>query len=106
MGQKINGRVVLGENVAATQTGVAWAGGKGMFMVSSAAWGGGTAKLEISCPQANSDSVAWASVMNWGGIAASATANAAIPFEAPAGLLRVNIATATGVYAYVVGLHQ
>lgn len=99
---QINGKVVLGENVATTQSGQQWKGGKGVFM-STATFGGGTVKLQIQMPDAGGT---WIDVKNPEGNSVSLTAAGMLFFDLPAGQIRVNIATATAVYSYAIGMHQ
>jgi hypothetical protein len=101
---QINGRVVLGENVSSTQTGVTWKGGRGMFMA-VATFSGGTVKLQMLLTD-GAGTANWIDVKNQAGSNVSLTAAGAIPFELPPCQLRVNITTATVVYAYAVGMHQ
>lgn len=102
MGQQINGKVILGENVSSTQAAVNWKGGKGMFLVTGT-FGGGTVKLQTQMPDVNSTFV---DVKNQAGNSVSLTAAGCIPFELPPGQIKVNITTATAVYAYAIGMHQ
>lgn len=85
----LGGRVTLGENISATAAGVAWPGGDGVFMA-TATFGGGTVKLQCQMPDGT-----YVDVEN-----ASLTAAGTKYFHAAPGLIRVNIATATAVYAY------
>ncbi len=98
----INGKVVLGENVSATSSGFMWLGGKGMFMA-TATFSGGTLKLQMQIPDSGGT---WVDIKNPAGNAVSLTAAGCISFDIPAGQIRLNVATATAVYAYAVGLHQ
>lgn len=94
---QINGQIILGANVSATGSGFAWKGGKGVF-TAEATWGGGTVKLDMQTVNGT-----WVTVINPNGNAVSLTANGAITFETCAGQIRVNVATATAVYAYAIG---
>ena len=85
------GASVLGENIAATGAAVAWPGGQGVFMA-TATFGGGTVKLQTKMRDANAT---WVDVEN-----ASLTAAGTKVFYLPPCEVRVNIATATAVYAY------
>lgn len=79
--------------------GVDYPGGIGKLMV-SATWGGGNAALQMLGP----DGTTWLPVDQYAqATAAQLTANGMVTFVAPAGRLRVNITTATAVYARVIG---
>lgn len=83
--------VVLGENVAATSAAMEWAGGSGIF-TATGTFGGGTVKLQFL-----SLGGVWLDV----GASVTLTANGCGGFTLPAGTsIRVNIATATAVYAH------
>lgn len=90
----------LAENASpGAQAGVDWQGGRGMLF-GEATWGAfGNAALEMQTPNGT-----WVAIYDADGAAVSITANAGKVFEAPAGPLRVNITTATSVYAYAVGI--
>lgn len=83
---------------AGAQAGVDWQGGRGMLF-GEATWGGGNAALEQLSPNGT-----WVPIYDAAGAAVTITANGGKVFEAPAGSLRVNITTASAVYAYVVGI--
>lgn len=83
------GAVVLGENLSATGGAVKWPGGDGVFMA-EATFGGGTVKLQTQTRNGT-----WIDVEN-----ASVTAAGTKYFHLGPCLVRVNIATATAVYAY------
>jgi len=83
---------------AGAQTGVDWQGGRGMLF-GEATWGGGNAALQMQTPNGT-----WVAVYDAAGNAVTISANGGKVFEAPAGPLRVNITTATAVYAYAVGI--
>jgi hypothetical protein len=70
-----------------------WAGGRGIFMV-TATWGGGSVKLQYQAPDGT-----WFDV----GAAATLTANSMVMVELPPGNVKVVKATATGVYAWLIG---
>lgn len=79
---------------------VDWPGGDGVFFAESSAWGGGSAKLEMQTRNGTA-----VGVINYATTTAiSLGANGMANFRAPAGKLRVTVATATGVYASVVGV--
>ena len=86
-------RATLAENASATGSAVHWPGGEGVFMA-EATYGGGTVKLQAKSPNGT-----WIDVDG-----ASTTAAGTKAFKAGAGDIRVNIATATAVYAYAVKL--
>ena len=88
----------LAENASpGAQTGVDWQGGRGVLFC-EATWGGGSVALEQQSPNGT-----WVPVDKLAGTAVTLSTNGAIPFETCAGPIRVNITTATAVYAYVVG---
>lgn len=92
-------QLTLASNAApGAQTGVDWQGGRGMLF-GEATWGGGSAALEMQTPNGT-----WVAIFDAAGVAVSITANGGKVFEAPAGPLRVNITTATAVFAYAVGI--
>lgn len=93
-------QLTLASNAGAgAQTAVDWQGGVGMFMAEGT-WGGGNAKLEIQTPNGS-----WVSLIHYATTTAiSLTANGVAIFQAPAGKIRVNITTATAVYAYAIGI--
>mgnify|MGYP000888432439 CR=1 FL=1 len=93
-------RIDLASNAGAgAGTAFDWPGGDGVFMA-EATWGGGNAKLEIQSPNGT-----WLGVQNYATTTPiSLTANGTANFRAPAGPIRVNITTASAVYAYVVGV--
>lgn len=78
---------------------VEWPGGDGMFFA-EATWGGGSAKLEIQSRNGTALGVPHYATTT----AISLTANGVANFRAPNGRIRVTIATATAVYAAVVGI--
>ena len=85
-------RLTLALNASATQTGVVWAGGPGMFTC-EATWGGGTVTLQVL-----SGNNTWIAV----GTDTTLTANGAAGFMLPRGCqIRALIATATAVFAFV-----
>lgn len=79
-------------NISATTAAFNWRGGKGSLIV-HATWGGGTVKLQMLA----ADNTTWIDV----GTDTTLTADGGGNFELPAGQLRVNVATATAVYAVV-----
>lgn len=83
-------------DVAATQGAHAtyWTGGRGSFVVEASSWGGGSVTLEYQSPRGTWIAVGSEAVMTADGIAG---------FELAPGFLRATRATATGVYAYVIG---
>jgi hypothetical protein len=88
-----DGRITLGSAISATpSTGTDWAGGRGVFSVPVATFGGGTVKLQWS----PDDGTTWLDV----GTDTTLTAAGAGAFELPPCKIRVNIATATAVTAY------
>lgn len=104
---QIHSQAILGENVNATGSAVAWKGGKGFFTAAATAWNSGTVKLQMLIRQGETnDETNWVDVKNQAGNACSFTANGGIPFEVPSGQLRVNISAATGVYSYCIGMHM
>jgi hypothetical protein len=83
--------VILASNASATGAAVAWPGGSGTF-IASATFGGGTVKLQFLGP----DGSTWIDC----GTDTTLTAAGGGNFELPPGQqIRVNIATATAVYA-------
>lgn len=89
----LNHTFALAEGASATPvTDVLWPGGLGMF-TAEATWGGGTVTLQVMTPVGT-----WVAV----GSDTTMTANGAAGFVLPNGArIRVAIATATAVYAYV-----
>lgn len=85
-------RVTLGSNVSATGSAVLYTGGPSLFMA-TATFGGGTVKLQVLLP----DGSTWVDVA--GGSLTAAGTSAVLWL--PPGSYRVNVATATGVYAYL-----
>jgi hypothetical protein len=87
-------KVVLAE-AATTGSGSAreWIGGKGYFMAEGT-WGGGNAKLQQQSPRGT-----WMDVAS-----ASLTADGCVAIDIPAGQIRVEIDTATDVYAYAIAI--
>lgn len=83
------GRLTLAENATATGSAFNWPGGQGVFMA-EATFGGGTVKLQTISPNGT-----WVDVDG-----AALTAAGTKVFYLGACQIRVNIATATGVYAY------
>lgn len=83
------GRVTLCENAAATGSALLWPGGQGVFLA-EATYGGGTVKLQTKSPNGT-----WIDVDG-----ASTTAAGTKVFYLGPCEIRVNIATATAVYAY------
>ncbi len=78
---------------------VDWPGGDGVFCA-EATWGGGSAKLEMQSRNGTA-----LGVVNYATTTAiSLTANGMANFRAPAGKLRVTIATATAVFASIIGI--
>lgn len=90
-GQKVT---ALAENASSTGSSFTWDGGRGAFSA-VATFGGGTVKLQFLLP----DGSTWVDV----GPDTTLTAAGAGGFELPSGKIRVNIATATAVYAWVQG---
>lgn len=87
---------LISDDVAATQAinTTYWNGGRGTFIVEAGTWGGGSVTLEWQSPQGT-----WI-VAGPEGIV---TQNALVGFELPPGYIRATRATATGVYAYILG---
>ena len=83
------GKVTLLDNGSATSSAKVWPGGTGIFMV-DATFGGGTVKLQYQAPNGS-----WVDA----GPDTTLTANGGGVFELPPCQIRVNVATATGVYA-------
>jgi len=81
--------LILANNASATTPAVQWMGGTGVF-TASATFGGGTVKLQFQ-----SDSGAWVDV----GPYTTLTADGGGVFTLPPCSIRVNIATATAVFA-------
>lgn len=88
----MNTTAQLFSNIAATTAAFTWRGGKGTFLA-VATFGGGTVKLQTLGP----DGTTWIDA----GTDTTLTAAGGGNFELPAGQLRVNVATATAVYAVV-----
>lgn len=84
-------RETLLENASATGSGVVFKGGPSSFMA-TAAFGGGTVKLQLQMPNGT-----WVDVAGGSLTAAGATA----VLWLPPGTYRANVATATAVYAYL-----
>jgi hypothetical protein len=82
--------VELAKNASATSSAMNWPGGSGSF-IATATFGGGTVKLQYLGP----DGSTWIDV----GTDTTLTAAGGGNFELPPGQIRVNIATATAVYA-------
>jgi hypothetical protein len=95
-----NSEYQLLDNVAATGAAFDWPGGKGVFTVYSATFGGGTVKLEWS-PDAGST---WLDVDASGDTYVTLTAVGAGLFELPPCQIRAHVATATAVYAKAFGV--
>lgn len=93
---RFSGQIVtaLADNASATTSAFVWNGGRGAFMA-KATWGGGTVKLQYLLP----DGSTWVDV----GPDVELTADGMGGFELPPGHIRVNIATATAVYAWIAG---
>ncbi len=70
---------------------VVWPGGP-CYLVLEATWGGGTVKLQYLTPNST-----WIDVP-----LLTATANAIISTTIPAGQVRLNVATSTAVYGYLI----
>lgn len=81
----------LATAASATTTGVKWPGGKGLFSA-QATWGGGSVALQFQI----ADDATYITPTD-----GSLTADGAFVFELPPCLIRVAIATATGVDARV-----
>lgn len=84
-------------DVAATSAslGDLWCGGRGIFLVSSATFGGGSVKLQMLAP---APAATWVDVPD-----VSLTAAGMVGFELPPARLRATATTATAVYAYAMG---
>jgi hypothetical protein len=83
------GKVTLATNQGPGSTAaVKVPGGRHNLIFESAAWGGGSATLEIKGPNG-----AWIAVI------AASTANSSSTVDIPPGEYRVTVVTATGVYA-------
>lgn len=87
-------QITLLSNASADGSSVDWPGGTGV-MYAEATWGGGTVKLQTQSPNGT-----WMDV----GAGVTFTANGIGGFLLPAGPIRATCATATAVYAYVVGV--
>lgn len=87
-------QLTLASNAAVTGNAVDWPGGNGAFYAEGT-FGGGTVKLQTQSPNGT-----WMDV----GTATTLTAAGVGGFTLPAGPIRVNIATATAVFAYAVGI--
>lgn len=87
-------QLTLATNASVTGNPVDWPGGNGAFFAEGT-FGGGTVKLQVQSPNGT-----WMDV----GTATTLTASGVGGFIAPAGPMRVNITTATAVFAYVVGI--
>jgi hypothetical protein len=81
---------------------VDYPGGLGKLMASAAAWNAGSVQLQMLGP----DGASWLPVDQYaqGASLAQLTGNGSVTFAAPAGRLRVNITSATGVNASLIGL--
>lgn len=88
----MNSQAQLYSNISATTAGFTWRGGRGTFLA-VATFGGGTVKLQALGPDAST----WIDA----GSDTTLTAAGGGNFELPPGQLRVNVATATAVYAVV-----
>lgn len=82
--------LILASNASATGSACYWLGGKGSFIV-HATFGGGTVKLQYL----SADGTTWVDM----GTETTLTADGGGNFEISPCYIRVNIATATGVYA-------
>ena len=85
-----NRTLTLLSNASATGSAVAWPGGRGLFSA-EATWGGGTVKLQFKSANGT-----WIDV----GTASTLTANGIVGFELPMCQIRIDVTTATAVYAY------
>lgn len=95
-GQKQWHDIPLLENGSATGAAQEWDGGKGIFTVYSATFGGGTVKLQWT-PDGGTT---WLDVDRTGETYVTFTAVGAGTFELPAGCdIRAHVATASAVYA-------
>ncbi len=74
---------------------ITWLGGRGTFMVESSVWGGGSVTLQYQSPHGT--------FINVDSTNAVFTANGMIDVELPPGVVKAVRATATGVYAYLIG---
>ena len=92
---QLNGKVALLENGSETGAEKEWKGGKGIF-TAEATWGGGTVKLQMKLPNGTFVDVA----------SSSMTADGYKDVDLPPGLYKAHVATATAVYAYLVGRPQ
>jgi len=88
--------IILASNASATGSAQTWPGGPGLFSA-TATFGGGTVKLQFLLPDGSS----WADADAASGTTyTTLTAAGGGIFELPPGAqIRVNIATATAVYA-------
>jgi hypothetical protein len=86
----------LASNVSATTAAFPLKGGRYVMNV-TATFGGGTVKLEMLA----GDGASWVTPMNIAGNANSFTAAGSQALDLPAGQYRVNVATATAVYAVI-----
>lgn len=84
------------ENISATTAAFIWRGGRGTFIVK--ATGFGTVKLQYLLP----DNTTWDDVDQGSDTFVTLTADGAGNFDMPPCQMRVNVATATAVYATVV----
>jgi hypothetical protein len=80
------------EDISATTDPFTWRGGRGSFLA-QATWGGGTVKLQYLGPNGTDYEDM--------GDDTTLTEDGGGNFEFPAGQLRVNVATATDVYAVI-----
>lgn len=91
-------QLTLLSNAAATGQAFDWPGGQGGFYV-TAAFGGGTVKLQTLGPDGN-----WYDVGTEVTLTNAGSASLLGGFNLPAGQIRANVSAATGVYAYAVGI--
>ena len=89
----VNGTAATANTVATR-----WMGGRGMFCVPAATFGGGSVALQWKAPDGT-----FLTVKDINGSNASLTAAGTTTVELPPGEVKVLITTATGVYAYLYG---
>ncbi len=99
MARRVQHTIGLGIGVGLSAS-IDWEGGEGILYVSSTAWGGGNVQLQQQAPDGN-----WYTLQNYATTTPiSQTTNSTANFRAPAGKIAVNVMTATGVNAFVVGV--
>lgn len=81
-------------NGAATSAAFPWPGGDGVI-TGEATWGGGNIRLQVQTINGT-----WVDVSS---SAHTLSANGMFPFTLPRCLIRINVTTATAVFAYALG---